>query len=39
VDGLYLAGDVAASPFPSTLEGSVRSGLDAARAALSDSGL
>jgi hypothetical protein len=34
--GLYLAGDVADSPFPSTLEGSVRSGLEAARLALSD---
>jgi len=39
VDGLYLAGDVAASPFPSTLEGSVRAGLEAARAALTDSAL
>jgi len=33
---LYLAGDVADSPFPSTLEGSVRAGLEAARIALSD---
>ncbi len=37
--GLYLAGDVAASDFPSTLEGSVRAGLEAARLALADSGL
>jgi len=36
VEGLYLAGDIAASPFPSTLEGSVRSGLEAARLAWSD---
>jgi hypothetical protein len=36
VGGLYLAGDIADSPFPSTLEGSVRSGLDAARFAWSD---
>jgi len=36
VDGLYLAGDVAASAFPSTLEGSVRAGLEAAQLALSD---
>jgi hydroxysqualene dehydroxylase len=36
VDGLYLAGDIAESPFPSTLEGSVRSGLDAASLAWSD---
>ena len=35
-DGLYLAGDIAESPFPSTLEGSVRSGLEAARLAGSD---
>jgi len=34
--GLYLAGDIADSPFPSTLEGSVRAGLDAARIALDD---
>jgi squalene-associated FAD-dependent desaturase len=33
VAGLYLAGDIAQSPFPSTLEGSVRSGLEAARLA------
>ncbi len=32
VAGLYLAGDAADSPYPSTLEGSVRSGLAAARA-------
>jgi squalene-associated FAD-dependent desaturase len=36
VAGLYLAGDIAESPFPSTLEGSVRAGLEAARVALSD---
>jgi squalene-associated FAD-dependent desaturase len=36
VPGLYLAGDIAESPFPSTLEGSVRAGLDAARLALAD---
>jgi squalene-associated FAD-dependent desaturase len=30
--GLYLAGDAARSPYPSTLEGSVRSGLLAAQA-------
>lgn len=35
-EGLYLAGDVADSPFPSTLEGSVRAGLQAARCALAD---
>jgi len=34
--GLYVAGDAAASPYPSTLEGSVRSGLAAARAAIDD---
>lgn len=34
--GLYLAGDAAFSPYPSTLEGSVRSGLAAARAAVED---
>jgi squalene-associated FAD-dependent desaturase len=34
--GLYLAGDTADSPYPSTLEGSVRAGLDAARALLTD---
>ncbi len=32
--GLLLAGDAAASPYPSTIEGSVRSGIAAARAAL-----
>jgi monoamine oxidase len=37
--GLYLAGDSAASPFPSTLEGSVRSGLEAAQLAAADSPL
>jgi squalene-associated FAD-dependent desaturase len=37
-EGLYLAGDIADSPFPSTLEGSVRSGLEAARLALADAG-
>jgi hypothetical protein len=36
VEGLYLAGDIADSAFPSTLEGSVRSGLEAARLAGSD---
>ncbi len=36
VPGLYLAGDVAASAFPSTLEGSVRAGLEAACAAAED---
>jgi len=36
VQGLYLAGDIADSAFPSTLEGSVRAGLDAARIAMSD---
>jgi squalene-associated FAD-dependent desaturase len=36
VPGLYLAGDIAASPFPSTLEGSVRAGLQAAHIAMSD---
>jgi squalene-associated FAD-dependent desaturase len=34
--GLYVAGDAAASPYPSTLEGSVRSGLAAAQAAIAD---
>jgi squalene-associated FAD-dependent desaturase len=34
--GLYLAGDVADSPFPSTLEGSVRAGLEAAQLAAAD---
>jgi squalene-associated FAD-dependent desaturase len=33
---LYLAGDAADSPYPSTLEGSVRAGLAAARAWFSD---
>jgi squalene-associated FAD-dependent desaturase len=37
--GLFLAGDVAESPFPSTLEGSVRAGLEAARLAASEAGL
>ncbi len=37
--GLYLAGDSAASPYPSTLEGSVRAGLAAADAVLADFGL
>ncbi len=32
VAGLYLAGDAADSPYPSTIEGSVRAGLAAARA-------
>lgn len=32
--GLYLAGDAADSPYPSTIEGSVRSGQQAAQAAL-----
>jgi squalene-associated FAD-dependent desaturase len=36
VRGLYLAGDAADSPYPSTLEGSVRAGLAAARAAIED---
>ena len=36
--GLYLASDAADSPYPSTLEGSVRSGIAAARAALQDFG-
>jgi squalene-associated FAD-dependent desaturase len=34
LDGLFLAGDAADNPYPSTLEGSVRSGIAAARAAL-----
>lgn len=34
--GLYLAGDAADGPYPSTIEGSVRAGLAAARAVLSD---
>ena len=37
--GLYLAGDSAASPYPSTLEGSVRAGLAAADAVIADFGL
>ena len=37
--GLYVAGDAAASPYPSTLEGSVRSGLAAAQAASADAAL
>ena len=37
--GLYLAGDIADSPFPSTLEGSVRAGLEAARLAMADASL
>jgi squalene-associated FAD-dependent desaturase len=36
VSGLYVAGDAAASPYPSTLEGSVRAGSAAARAAIAD---
>lgn len=34
--GLYLASDAADSPYPSTLEGSVRTGLAAAEAAVAD---
>ncbi len=34
--GLYLAGDAAHSEYPSTLEGSVRSGLTAAKAVIAD---
>ena len=34
--GLYVAGDAAASPYPSTLEGSVRSGIAAAQAIQQD---
>jgi len=34
--GLYLAGDAAESPYPSTIEGSVRSGIAAAGALLHD---
>jgi squalene-associated FAD-dependent desaturase len=34
--GLYLAGDAAESRYPSTIEGSVRSGIAAARAVLQD---
>jgi hydroxysqualene dehydroxylase len=37
--GIYLAGDIAASAFPSTLEGSVRSGLEAAQMAADDAGI
>ncbi|MCX8114718.1 MAG: FAD-dependent oxidoreductase, partial [Burkholderiaceae bacterium] len=37
--GLYLAGDAAASPYPSTIEGSVRAGLTAADALCADFGL
>ena len=33
--GLFLASDAADSPYPSTIEGSVRAGVEAARAALS----
>jgi hypothetical protein len=36
LQGLYLAGDAADNPYPSTLEGSVRAGLAAARAAVED---
>lgn len=36
VPGLYLAGDAADSDYPSTIEGSVRAGLAAARAVLND---
>jgi hydroxysqualene dehydroxylase len=36
VPRLYLAGDAADSPYPSTLEGSIRSGIGAARAALAE---
>jgi flavin-dependent dehydrogenase len=34
--GLYLAGDAAESEYPSTLEGSVRAGIAAARAIAAD---
>jgi hypothetical protein len=34
--GLYLAGDSASSPYPSTLEGSIRAGRAAARALVAD---
>lgn len=34
--GLYLAGDAADSPYPSTIEGSVRSGIAAADACIAD---
>jgi len=37
--GLYVAGDAAASPYPSTIEGSVRAGLTAADALCADFGL
>jgi squalene-associated FAD-dependent desaturase len=36
LSGLYLAGDAAASDYPSTLEGSVRAGIAAAQALLGD---
>ncbi len=36
VPGLYLAGDAAASAYPSTLEGSVRAGLAAAQTVIED---
>ncbi|MFN3565240.1 MAG: hydroxysqualene dehydroxylase HpnE [Burkholderiaceae bacterium] len=36
--GLYLAADAAASPYPSTIEGSVRAGLAAAKALVDDFG-
>jgi squalene-associated FAD-dependent desaturase len=39
VRGLYLAGDAADSPYPSTLEGSVRAGQLAAQALLEDRGV
>ncbi|HTT12614.1 MAG TPA: hydroxysqualene dehydroxylase HpnE [Burkholderiaceae bacterium] len=39
VRGLYLAGDAAASPYPSTLEGSIRTGIAAAHAAIADAAL
>jgi squalene-associated FAD-dependent desaturase len=39
VQGLFIAGDAAASPYPSTLEGSVRAGLAAARAAIAAAAL
>jgi squalene-associated FAD-dependent desaturase len=38
LSGLYLAGDAAASDYPSTLEGSVRAGIAAAQALLGDAG-
>lgn len=37
--GLYLAGDAAANPYPSTIEGAVRAGRAAADALLADFGL